>query len=258
MDKVEACGIEVSATELVVAWEGSKGGTSLRRFANTATGQRALLRALTRGGKRVRVVLEATGLYGLDVALALSAQPGVEVIVANPRAVRHFAQALMQRSKNDQLDAVVLREFAARMPFTPWARPTENALALWAIARRLEALTALCTAEKNRQHATGCRRPFPTVCGGISRGVYNFTSGPGSNCGNKRCNASQRMSCSRNGTGYCGAFPVSENAAPSRCWQNSCCCPPIATYGSGWPTPGWIRGNIIREPRCTSTRAVAN
>lgn len=161
MDKVEACGIEVSATELVVAWEGSKAGTSLRRFANTATGHRALLRALTRGGKRVRVVLEATGLYGLDVALALSAQPGVEVMVANPRAVRHFAQALMQRSKNDQLNAVVLREFAARMPFTPWARPTENALALWAIARRLEALTALCTAEKNRQHATGVSQAIP-------------------------------------------------------------------------------------------------
>src|SRR6266568_2150057 len=158
MDKIEACGIEVSARELVVALE-KKGG--LRRFANTPAGHRALLHMLTRGGKRVSVCLEATGLYGLDIALALSEQVGLEVMVANPRAVRHFAQAMMQRSKNDQLDALVLREFAARMPFKRWVRPKQNTLALWAIGRRLEALTALCTAEKNRRHATGLSQAIP-------------------------------------------------------------------------------------------------
>jgi transposase len=161
MDKMEACGLEVSARELVVALERKKGG--LRRFANTPAGHRGLLHTLTRGGKRVRVCMEATGLYGLDIALALSAQEGVEVMVANPRAVRHFAQAMMQRSKNDQLDAVVLREFAARMPFKPWVRSKQNTLALWAIARRLEALTALCTAEKNRRHASGLSQAIPAI-----------------------------------------------------------------------------------------------
>lgn len=162
MDKMEACGIEVSARELVVALGGPQGGTRLRRFANSAVGHRALLRALQRLGK-VRVVLEATGLYGLDVALALSAAEGLEVMVANPRAVRHFAQAMMQRSKNDQLDAEVLREFAMRMPFRGWTRPTENQLELWSIARRLEALTAQRAAEKNRQHAAGLSRAVPAV-----------------------------------------------------------------------------------------------
>ena len=38
-------------------------------------------------------------------------------MMANPRAVRNFARATMQRSKNDQLDALVLLEFAARMEF---------------------------------------------------------------------------------------------------------------------------------------------
>jgi transposase len=162
MDKIEACGIEVSARELVVALGDPQGGTRLRRFANRAVGHRALLRVLQRLGK-VRVVLEATGMYGLDVALALSAEEGIELMVANPRAVRHFAQAMMQRSKNDQLDAVVLREFAARMPFRAWTRPTENQLELWAIARRLEALTAQRAAEKNRQHAAGLSHAVPVV-----------------------------------------------------------------------------------------------
>jgi len=162
MDKMEACGVEVSARELVVALGEAQGRTRLRRFANSTVGHRALLRVLKRLGK-VRVVLEATGMYGLDVALALSAEEGMEVMVANPRAVRHFAQAMMQRSKNDQLDAVVLREFAVRMPFRAWTRPTENKLELWAIARRLEALTAQRAAEKNRQHAAGLSRAVPAV-----------------------------------------------------------------------------------------------
>lgn len=163
MDKIAACGMEVSAKELVVAVTGKKGEAELRYFANTDAGQKALLATLTRGGKRVRVVMEATGLYGLDVALALSAQPGVELMVANPRAVRNFAKAMMQRSKNDQLDAVVLWEFAARMPFQAWARPTANTLALWAIARRLEVLTVQRTAEKNRQHAAHVSQAIPGV-----------------------------------------------------------------------------------------------
>lgn len=162
MDKIVVCGIEVSAKELVVACQG-RSGEQLRRYANTAAGHRSLLRALTRGGKRVRACLEATGLYGLDLALFFSEQPGVELMVANPRAVRHFAYAMMQRSKNDRIDARILCEFAARMPFTRWTRPSTPTLALWAIARRLEALTALCTAEKNRRHATSVSENLPAV-----------------------------------------------------------------------------------------------
>ena len=57
MDKTEACGIEVSARELVVALAENKGAVRLQRFANTELGHRALLRALTCGGRRVRVVM---------------------------------------------------------------------------------------------------------------------------------------------------------------------------------------------------------
>jgi hypothetical protein len=41
----------------------------------------------------------------------------VAALVANPGAVCQFAQALRERRKNAQLDAAVLCEFAARMPF---------------------------------------------------------------------------------------------------------------------------------------------
>ncbi len=161
MEKWEACGLEVSALELVVAVQAKKGGVAVLRFPNTAAGHQRLARNLTRGGKQVKVCMEATGIYGLDIALRLSLQEGVRLMVANPRAVHSFAKALMQRSKNDQLDAVVLREFAERMEFKEWHRPSKNTLTLWAIARRLEALTKHCAAEKNRRHAAGFSQAIP-------------------------------------------------------------------------------------------------
>jgi transposase len=82
-------------------------------------------------------------------------------MVANPRSVRDFAKAMMQRSKNDPLDAQVLREYGERMPFRAWQRPSKNRLALWSIARRIEALTAQSRAEKNRRHAAGISQATP-------------------------------------------------------------------------------------------------
>ena len=158
----DPCGIEVSHLTLVVALRTHDHDGALREFANTRQGHQAVLRFLERSARPVRVALESTGLYGLDLALALH-QAGVAVMVANPRAVRHFATALMQRSKNDQLDAAVLREFAARMPFKAWRPPSASALQLVAVARRLEALTDMMAAEKNRRHAASLCEALPLI-----------------------------------------------------------------------------------------------
>jgi transposase len=74
-------------------------------------------------------------------------------MVANPRAVKDFSRALLQRSKTDPLDALVLLEYAARMPFQPWQPPPAEALQITTLARRIHALTQQCTMEKNRLHA---------------------------------------------------------------------------------------------------------
>jgi transposase len=156
------CGIEVSHLTLPVAWRGHDHDEPLREFPNTREGHQALLRLLKRGARPVCVALELTGLYGLDLALALH-QAGVAVMVANPRAVRHFAQALLQRSKNDQLDAAVLCEFAARMPLQAWRPPSAAALKRVAVTRRLEALTDMMAAEKNRAHAASLSEALPAL-----------------------------------------------------------------------------------------------
>ncbi|MEJ2010314.1 MAG: transposase [Acidobacteriota bacterium] len=158
----DPCGIEVSAQTLLAALGGEARAASRGEFANTAEGHRALLAWLKRWKRPVRVVMESTGLYGLDLALCLQ-RAGVELMVANPRAVRHFAQAMMKRSKTDRIDAEVLRQFAARMPFVAWRPPSAAALKLVAVVRRLEALTEMLAAEKNRLHAASLSEALPAI-----------------------------------------------------------------------------------------------
>ncbi len=158
----DPCGIEVSRDHLIVALRLADHDEPCREFPNTPAGHQAVRRYLARSGHAVRLAMESTGLYGLDLALALH-QAGVALMVANPRAVRHFAQALLQRSKNDRLDAQVLRQFAARMPFEPWRPPAAAAFKLVAVARRLEALTEMMTQEKNRLHAASLSQAQPTI-----------------------------------------------------------------------------------------------
>src|SRR5271166_5331322 len=153
MHNPDVCGLDVSAKELVVMVRRGGKVEPHRSFSNTPKGHQELRRYLTRQRERVRVCMESTGLYGLDAALALQADSRIELMVANPRAVKDFSRALLQRSKTDPLDAWVLLEYAARMPFQRWQPPSAQGLQITALARRIHALTQQCTMEKNRLHA---------------------------------------------------------------------------------------------------------
>src|ERR1017187_7376638 len=115
-------GIDVSARELSVALRRGKGEDkpAMAKFSNHPSGHKALITHLLRGGRRVRVCLEASGNYSLDLALTLQAHCQVEISVVNPRRARRFAESLGERSKTDRVDARVLCEYAARMPWVPW------------------------------------------------------------------------------------------------------------------------------------------
>ncbi len=86
------CGIDVSAARLSVAVrQRDRDGYEQREFANSAAGQRQLIGWLRKGGAGVRVSLEATGIYSLDVALSLDGAEGIEVAVLNPKTVNRCA-----------------------------------------------------------------------------------------------------------------------------------------------------------------------
>src|SRR4029450_13718164 len=101
MRKETVAGIDVSKDVLDVAVRRDEQRLETARFDNDAGGHRKLVAWLTKRGRTARVVLESTGTYSLDVALALHRAPGIAVMVANPRVVKQFAGALMQRAKTD-------------------------------------------------------------------------------------------------------------------------------------------------------------
>jgi transposase len=146
-------GVDIGKATLDVrARDSSAKRTAEAQFENTTEAHARLVRWLKKRSKKMRVVLEATGTYGLDLALALHAA-GIEIMVANPRAVRKFADATMQRSSTDATMALALCEFAARMDFRPWEPPPLEVRHLRDIARRIATLTAEKTRERNRLHA---------------------------------------------------------------------------------------------------------
>ena len=143
------CGIDVSARSLAEALIESGGSLVQREFANSARGHEALIAWLAKHGARVRVSLEASGIYSLDLALALDAGAQIELAVLNPKLVNRFAQTL-RRSKTDAADAVVLAEYSQRMPFTVWQRPEASHLRLRTIGRYIESLVVEQAGLKNR------------------------------------------------------------------------------------------------------------
>lgn len=158
---MKVAGIDVAHKSLavVIANDGASG--KVKSFSNDAMGHGALIKELQRTHVE-RIVLEATGTYHLDLAVALDSA-GLGVMVLNPKAARRFAEALMTRNKTDAVDAKVLAEYALRMDFEPWVRPDDAALALRACARRLAGLVKARTQAKNQLHAASQSTTTPDV-----------------------------------------------------------------------------------------------
>src|SRR5260370_41691748 len=104
MDKFDAAGLEVSAKVLVVALQ-TDGQLRASAFPNTAAGHKQLVRDLRHYSRRLRIWLESTGLYGLDVALALQAQERLGAWLTHPHSVGPFAQHTNKPSETGTLTA---------------------------------------------------------------------------------------------------------------------------------------------------------
>ena len=125
-----------------------------RKFSNTALGHRQFIKWVLKNGSSARVCLEATGIYHLQLALALHRQTEIEVMVVNPCAARRFAQARMVRAKTDPIDAGGMLQYLQIMPFNQWTAPHDQILRLQSLVHRLEQLTKELTRERCRLHAS--------------------------------------------------------------------------------------------------------
>jgi transposase len=145
-------GIDVSAKTLDVSvLRADSEKRKRRKFSNDGQGHQQLIDWLRPFGV-TRVVCEATGVYHLDIAFALTAA-GIPLMVANPRQVRRFIEARARNTQTDVIDADELAEYARRMDFVPWKAPSINGFELHKLGRAIGQLTKRHTAMLNRLHA---------------------------------------------------------------------------------------------------------
>lgn len=131
-------------------------------LANTADAIRCFVKRQQARCGRLRVLMEATGIYYLDLALQL-AEAGVEVMVVNPKAAHHFARAIGQRSKTDALDARMLLAYLQRMDFVRWTPPARTVLELRQLGRHLTRLAEHRARMKNQLHALRSTKSTPQI-----------------------------------------------------------------------------------------------
>jgi len=159
---MNVAGIDVSYQTLDVVVRQKGKSLPCRQFDNTPVSHGKLLTYL-KSHQVSHVVVEATGYYHLDLAKRLDDSGHVKVMVINPRAAKHFANALMVKLKNDAADAKVLSNFAERMEFIPWTAPDADVFALRTCGSRLIAFTKERTQAKNQRHGLTQTKWTPAI-----------------------------------------------------------------------------------------------
>ncbi len=146
-------GIDVSAKNVTIQFSEDGKLSDTVSFENTHKGHKKLIKFAKKAKQILRVCLEATGVYHLDLAVALAKVKGIEIMVINPKAARNFSKSLMQREKSDVSDTTALLIYAERMDFVPWEKPCNTYLNIRAYARRIASLTDQKAQAKNQLHA---------------------------------------------------------------------------------------------------------
>ena len=154
-------GIDIAARSFDLVCRHDGRNQSAQRFAQTPADQAQAVQQL-QTLKPDHIVLEATGIYYLDLAVAL-AEAGLPVSVINPKSFHHFARLKLNNNKTDAVDAALLAEFGERMTPSVWTPPAATHLALRDIGRQINRLTGARTQAKNRLHALKAKQMTPAL-----------------------------------------------------------------------------------------------
>lgn len=159
------CGVDVAKAWLD-AWIEPAGH---RRFGNTPAGIAALV-VWCREHAVDLVAMEASG--GVEQAAFLALwQAGLPAAVANPRAVRSFAEAMGYLEKTDRIDAAVIAGWAAAKRLQPTPPPSADQRRLTALAARMRQVSADLSVQKQRLHSAD----DPTARASLTDAIAFFT-----------------------------------------------------------------------------------
>lgn len=105
-------GLDVGSRTTAMGWRDKGRSAGAWEIAQTPKGRKAAVKKLL-ALKPLSIVMEATGIYYLDLAMELSAA-GLPISVINPKSSRNFAKLMLQHSKTDAIDAQLLAEYGER------------------------------------------------------------------------------------------------------------------------------------------------
>lgn len=144
-------GVDIGSRTAPMAWRKDGKLAGSWTIDQSAKGHASAVKKL-RSLKPDLIVMEATGVYYLDLAVKLT-NAGLPVAVINPKSAYNFAKVMLANSKTDKIDAQLLAEYAERMTPRVWTAPTSQTLELRALGRHLNRLTGRRTQAKNELHA---------------------------------------------------------------------------------------------------------
>lgn len=144
-------GLDVAARSVVLAAHDAGKPVAKGSFEQSPASHARLAAQLLKLAP-THVVMEATGIYHLDLAIALD-RAGLPVSVINPRSAKRFAQLKLKGSKTDRIDAGLLADYGTALQPPRWSAPRTDDLALRDLGRQINRLTADRTRAKNRLHA---------------------------------------------------------------------------------------------------------
>ena len=154
-------GIDISAKSFDLVVRKQNKPSKSKCFEQSVDGHQRCLKMLKKL-KPTLIVMEATGVYFLDLAIVLY-KANLPIAVINPASFKRFAELMLTQSKTDSIDAALLAEFAQRMEPRLWVAPTSQCLYLKDLGRQIQRLTSDKVRAKNRLHAFQSKRGTHTV-----------------------------------------------------------------------------------------------
>lgn len=119
-------GIDVSKDDFIVAYRIDGQAVETKTYENNKKGIKYFLKTI---GKDCWCIMEATGIYHLSLALAISKNE-IDVSVVNPLQIKRFSQTKLSRTKTDKADAILIAEFGYRMKPKLYTAPEEFVMEL--------------------------------------------------------------------------------------------------------------------------------
>jgi len=146
-------GIDISKAKLDCAWLRENNKVKSKVFSNQIEGWKALISWAKENTQedtaQLHFVMEATGVYHENFASWLYEQ-GASVSIINPAYVKHYAQGIGVRTKNDKKDSVVLARYGVKESPLLWQPAPLEIRVLKALLVRLDAVEKDLLRENNR------------------------------------------------------------------------------------------------------------